>query len=45
MHSSKRLSLLAELNRRQASVRDGLCDVASQYATGLYLFGWLAEMQ
>ena len=32
-------ALLAELNRRQAIVRDYVRGVARQYATGLYLFG------
>jgi hypothetical protein len=32
-------TLLAELNRRQAIVRDYVRGVARQYATGLYLFG------
>ena len=31
--------LLAELDRRQAIVRDYVRGVARQYATGLYLFG------
>jgi hypothetical protein len=34
-----RTSLLAELRRRQAVVRDYVRGVARQYATGLYLFG------
>ena len=34
-----RVPLLAELNRRQAVVRDYVRGVARQYATGLYLFG------
>jgi hypothetical protein len=34
-----RKSLLAELHRRQAVVRDYVRGVARQYATGLYLFG------
>jgi hypothetical protein len=33
-------SLLAELHRRKAIVRDYVRGVARQYATGLYLFGW-----
>jgi Cdc6-like AAA superfamily ATPase len=32
-------SLLAELHRRQAIVRDYVRSVAHQYATGLYLYG------
>jgi hypothetical protein len=32
-------ALLAELNRRQAIVRDYVRGVAKQYSTGLYLFG------
>jgi hypothetical protein len=34
-----RNALLADLNRRQAIVRDYVRGVARQYATGLYLFG------
>ena len=34
-----RRSLLAELGRRQAIVRDYVRGVGRQYATGLYLFG------
>jgi hypothetical protein len=34
-----RAALLAELNRRQAVVRDYIRGAALQYATGLYLFG------
>lgn len=34
-----RVPLLAELNRRQAVVRDYVRGVPRQYATGLYLFG------
>ena len=34
-----RVALLAELDRRQAIVRDYVRGVARQYATGLYLFG------
>jgi hypothetical protein len=36
---ANRASLLAELRRRQAVVRDYVRGVARQYATGLYLFG------
>ena len=36
---ANRVPLLAELNRRQAVVRDYVRGVARQYATGLYLFG------